>query len=223
MNKPRLLFSFALLFLLSGAVWLWTQRAAQEPRTVQTAGAPTSTATNKTPSGTPSVAPAAKNITSGTPAETVSPTAEKTSELTIVDLLGNPAVNNETAARGLARIVADETRSLDERKEALGHLFNLALGLETELLLPLAKDGRVPDTFRNQILDDSLNRPLTWQADLCLAMLGRKSTRDIETRAREHLAFLVGTDYGTDLAAWNRAVEKARSQWSPAGATAAVR
>ncbi|MBW8782643.1 MAG: hypothetical protein JF599_12275 [Verrucomicrobia bacterium] len=220
MNKPRLLFSFALLFLLLGAVWLWTQRAAHEqPRTVQTAAAPTSP--DKTPASTPSVTPAVKNVAPAAPREAASTTSEKTSAPTIVDLLGNPAVDNETAARGLARIVADETHSLDERKEALAHLFNLASGLETELLLPLAKDGHVPDPFRSQILDDSLNRPLAWQADLCLALLGRKSTRAIETRAREHLAFLVGTDYGADLAAWERAVEKARSQWNPAGATAA--
>lgn len=113
----------------------------------------------------------------------------------------------------LSRIVLDSTRPDAERTEALGHLLNLSAADPSATLRPLLVDARLSDALCGQVLDDSLNSSLTWQADANLAVLSRRKSPAIVARAREHLVFLLEVDHGTDLAQWTSAVVSAKKNW----------
>ncbi len=115
---------------------------------------------------------------------------------------------------GLAGITLDASRSLPERTEALSHLLNLSATDPSLTLLPLITDARLPDSLCNQILDDALNASQAWQADACLAALTHRKDKEIQTKAHEHLTFLVGTDYGDNLAEWAKAVALSKKAWT---------
>jgi hypothetical protein len=122
-------------------------------------------------------------------------------------------LDNLSAANALRSLVQDSTVKLEERAEALAHLLNLSVENETTLLLPLIQSPRLPEAFATTILNDSLNRPLKWQADVCLAIMTKQTGKALQTEAREHLAFLTDEDHGDDLKAWIIAARKAQTKW----------
>lgn len=107
---------------------------------------------------------------------------------------------------GLSRIVLDAARPEDERAEALQHL----LKDSAAALMPLVADPRLTEALVCRILDDALNGSLAWQADLCLALLVRRGENELHGRAREHLAFILGTYHGADPAACVNAIAAAK-------------
>ncbi|MBC8040623.1 MAG: hypothetical protein H7Y06_08785 [Opitutaceae bacterium] len=156
------------------------------------------------------VQPAGFTTTATTPATShnlpVVETKSAASALSISNLIGSPTLDEKTVMSGLARITLETDRSLDERSEALGHLLNLSAEDPAPVLLPLIANRDLPDTLCDRILDDSLNAPPSWQADACLAVLTHRKNKALKTRAHTHLAFLLGSDHGSDLAAWTKAV-----------------
>ncbi len=135
--------------------------------------------------------------------------------LSIGNLVGSPSLDDKTVLSGLAQITLETDRSLDERTEALGHLLNLASEDPSSVLLPLIVNRDLPDTLCDRILDDSLNAPPAWQTDACLAVLTHRKNKALKTRAHDQLVFLLGTDHGTDLAAWTKAVALGKEAPAP--------
>ena len=136
--------------------------------------------------------------------------------LTVGEILSDSSSDDLSAARALGVIVQDASVALADRAEALAHLLNLSANNEGTLLLPLIKSPKLPDAFATTILNDSLNRPLKWQADVCLAVMARPVGKALYTEAREHLAFLTDEDHGDDLKAWVRAAREAQLKWQEA-------
>jgi len=134
----------------------------------------------------------------------------------IDSILTNPDLDNLGAARALAGLVKDDTQSEKLRAEALTHLLNLSIDHEKELLLPLLASAKLPDDFAVTILNDALNRPLTWQAEANLTVLARTTGKELHEQARDHLAFLTDEQHGEDLAAWKKAVAAAQAKWQAA-------
>jgi hypothetical protein len=122
------------------------------------------------------------------------------------DLLSSTSLSDKDVLSGLATIVLDAGRELSERSEAMSHLLNLSVENPRATLLPLIIDARLPDALCEQILDDALNSPTTWQADAYLAALEHRKNQAIQTKAREHLEFLTGADHGDNLSEWTKAV-----------------
>jgi len=132
-------------------------------------------------------------------------------------ILRDTSLDNIASARALGALVQDATLSQEARAEALAHMLNLSVNNEAALLLPLLKSPDLPDSLATTILTDALNRPLVWQADACLAIMARKTGKDLHTQASEHLAFLTDEDHGDDVNAWTLAVRTARAKWEAAG------
>ena len=133
----------------------------------------------------------------------------------VADILADPDEDFLRVARRLARLVADPQAPRESREEALAHTLNLAAGNERDILPALVSDERVPDELAETILDDALNGSLEYQADLYLAALASRKSPEIQTKIREHLAFLTGgEDLGGDPAAWTEAVRNAKKEWA---------
>lgn len=124
-----------------------------------------------------------------------------------------PSHDAPAVVAGLSRLVLDSTRSADERTEAMNHLLNLTAGDPAPALLPLLRDARLGAAECAQILDDSLNGSLVWQAHAHLAVLSHRKTPDAIVRAREHLVFILDVDHGEDLVRWAQAITSARTKW----------
>jgi hypothetical protein len=122
------------------------------------------------------------------------------------DLLSSTSLSDKAVLSGLSEIALDTARGLPERSEAMSHLLNLSIENPGASLLPLIADARLPDALCEQILDDALNSPTTWQADAYLAALQNRKSTALQTKAREHLTFLTGADHGDNLAEWTKAV-----------------
>lgn len=131
----------------------------------------------------------------------------------IDSILTNPDLDNLGAARALAGLVKDDTQSEKLRAEALTHLLNLSIDHEKELLLPLLGSSKLPDDFAVTILNEALNRPLTWQAEACLTVMARTTGKALHEQALDHLAFLTDEQHGEDLGAWKMAVATAQAKW----------
>lgn len=131
----------------------------------------------------------------------------------IDSILTNPDLDNLGAARALAGLVKDDTQSEKLRAEALTHLLNLSIDHEKELLLPLLGSSKLPDDFAVTILNEALNRPLTWQAEACLTVMARTTGKALHEQALDHLAFLTDEQHGEDLGAWKKAVATAQAKW----------
>lgn len=122
-------------------------------------------------------------------------------------------MDNAESAKALGIIVQNMNLAVDIRESALDHMLNLSTDEETNLLLPLLNSDQLPDTLAQTILTDSLNRSLDWQADACLAIMARKTGKELHAWAREHLAFLTDENRGDDLNGWQSAVRSARARW----------
>lgn len=134
---------------------------------------------------------------------------------TIDSILGDDSLEFADAARLLGKIVVNPAYPMSERKEALVHMQNLALGSERELVGPLLKSQDMTDSLASDIFDASFNRSFDWQADVALSLLERGSTgTELRTRAIDHLEFLTDESHGSDLEAWRRVVEKLRPSWT---------
>lgn len=206
-QSKSILLLLALFALLGAGLWCLTRNPSRAGH-VPAAAAP----------ATPlrSAAPVTRIVPSGSlrlprpPAET-----ESASVRSIGTLIGSPSLDEKTVMAGLARISLETDRSLPERTEALGHLLNLASEDPAPVLLPLIDNRRIPDALCDQILDDSLNAAPAWQADAFLAVLAHRKGKDLQTRAHDHLAFLIGADHGDNLAEWTKAVALANATPAP--------
>lgn len=200
----------ALLAALGGVFWLLNRHQPPAGKTTVTANAPA-----------PAIAPATAPITKSTavlaPASPTSPIhVEASDSSSIGSLLADRSLDNKAVMAGLAQITLDSGRNLAERTEAMAHLLNLSVEDPAATLLPLVNNPRLPDSLCNQILDDALNDPFPWQADAYFAALTHRTGKEIQAKAREHLTFLVGTDYGDNLAEWSKAVSIAKEKWDQA-------
>lgn len=197
----------ALGALLGAGLWCLTR---DQPRTVHaSAASPASTLTRP---ATPVI-----RVTPSAPLRLPRPAAatESASVRSIGSLIGSTSLDDKTVMAGLAQITLETDRGLPERTEALGHLLNLAAEDPAPVLLPLIDNRRIPDVLCNQILDDALNAAPAWQAEACLAVLAHRKGPALLTRARDQLSFLIGTDYGDNLAAWTKAVALAKATPAP--------
>ncbi len=134
---------------------------------------------------------------------------------TVGDILEDPSDDYVAVARRLAELVRDTRLPMEERAEALAHTLNLSAGNEAAVLTPLIKDSAVADELAGTILDEALNRPLSFQADLYLEALKERQTEEMQTKIREHLTFLTGgEDLGANPANWTQAIAAAKQQWN---------
>lgn len=133
---------------------------------------------------------------------------------TVGDILAEPDDDYVRVAKKLIVITLDPRASMAEREEALAHALNLSAGNEAEVLTPLVKDANLPDELADTVLSEALNRPLSYQADLYLAALSARKSPEMQTKIREHLAFLVGDeDKGPNPADWAEAIKAAKASW----------
>lgn len=141
--------------------------------------------------------------------------AEASARPTVGDILAAPDEDYVRVAKKLTAITLDPRAPMDEREEALAHALNLSAGNEAEVLTPLVKDANLPDSLADTILAEALNRPLAYQADLYLAALTARKSPEMQTKIREHLAFLIGgEDKGPNPADWAEAIKTAKASWA---------
>ena len=213
-RNSRILLSCLAIAIIAGGLWLVrpTSPKAQQaqplpPGSVKSAPSSTSQTTTSRPPVSDQVMPATVSA----------PPPQRAAAPLIDSILKDQSLDNLGAARALAELVQNPSLSLDGRSEALAHLLNLSVGNETTLLLPLLKSQDLPDPLASTILSDSLNSPLTWQADACLAVMARKAGKELHTQASDHLEFLTGEEHGDDVNAWTIAVRDTRAKWDAAG------
>lgn len=206
--------AIALLLLLLGALW-WLQQARRVTTPASSAPRADRIARHTAPSATPAAPSTSPTDDDRRPSPAVNIPPATPAAPSIEGLLSDPSLHDQTILTGLARITLDAARPPAERTEALGHLLNLSADEPASALLPLVADRRLPENLCNQILDDSLNAPLAWQADVHLAVLTHRKDTETKTKAREHLTFLLDADHGDNLAAWTQAVAEARATWTP--------
>lgn len=215
----------ALAVTAIGLGWWWleqTTRPAPDapPATVAKTAAPTETAPPQTfiatapdalvPGAEPFIPPADASLAE-VPAETP-PTPPGVPS--VGDILAIPGDDYVKIAKQLGALALDSRATHDERVEALAHALNLSAGNEAEVLTPLVKDPRLPDELADTILSEALNRPLSYQADLYLEALAARTAPAMQTRIREHLAFLTnGPDRGPNPIAWKEPVLIAKKGW----------
>lgn len=133
---------------------------------------------------------------------------------TVGDILELQTDDYVFLANRLASLVRDSRLPMEERSEALAHAMNLSAGNEAAVLTPLVKDPAVTDELAEAILDESLNRPLAYQADLYLEALKDRTSPGMQTKIREHLAFLTGgEDLGPDPKKWAPLLAAAKKEW----------
>ena len=197
----------ALVALLGTGLWCFTR---DQPRAIHTPVAAPTTIRTRPAAPVTRVVPSVSLRLPRPATET-----ESASVRSIGSLLGSTALDDKAVMAGLARITLETDRSLPERTEALGHLLNLAAEDPAPVLLPLIDNRRIPDALCNQILDDALNAAPAWQADACLAVLAHRTGTALQSRAHDQLTFLIGTDYGDNLAAWTKAVALAKATPAP--------
>ena len=211
MNKPRLFLSLIIsLFLIGVSLLLWPGHRNTVPSVV--AYPPVSHA-ERTPKLAGSGKPA-QAVAFPVPAQKI--IAGKSDSLAIGSLLADSSLDNKAVITGLAAMTLETGRSLEERTEAMGHLLDLSVEDPSPVLLPLVSDTRLPDVLCDQILDDALNGSLSWQADASLAALTHRDGKEIQTKAREHLVFLMGTDHGENIAEWSKAIALSKEKWAQA-------
>jgi hypothetical protein len=151
---------------------------------------------------------------SGSFADDPLPAVTENSLPTVGEILAEPDENYVRVAKKLTAITLDPGAPMEEREEALAHALNLSAGNEAEVLTPLVKDPALPDALADTVLAEALNRPLSYQADLYLAALAARKSPEMQTKIREHLAFLTGgEDLGPDPAQWLPAIKAAKAEW----------
>jgi hypothetical protein len=212
-RNSRLLLSCLTIAIIAGGIWLvWPTPPKGEQ------GQPHPASSGKS-------APRSTSQTTSRPKDSVpiatatesAPAPQRAAAPLIDSILKDQSLDNLGAARALAAVVQDSALSLDGRAEALAHLLNLSVGNESTLLLPLLKSPNLPDQLASTILSDALNSPLTWQADACLAVMARKTGKELHAQASEHLEFLTGEEHGDDVNAWTIAVRDTRAKWDAEG------
>ncbi len=133
---------------------------------------------------------------------------------TVGDILAEPDEDYVRVAKKLASIALNPRAPMVEREEALAHTINLSAGNEAEVLTPMVKDPNLPDELAETILAEALNRPLAYQADLYLVALAERKDPELQTKIREHLAFLTGgDDKGANPADWIEPLKAAKAEW----------
>lgn len=140
--------------------------------------------------------------------------AEAGSLPTVGDILAEPDEDYVRVAKKLSAIALNSQVPMAEREEALAHTLNLSAGNEAEVLTPLVKNPALPDELAETVLSEALNRSLAYQADLYLAALATRKSPEMQTKIREHLAFLTGgEDKGGNPADWAEPIKAAKASW----------
>jgi hypothetical protein len=220
-KKKHWILAAAGLALLSASYW-WFETATR-PQPAQGPDTGVISPVVVPPSSTPtSLADAASSATNVEPSESGQTSAgEGQSQAsnsygpTVGDILSEPDDNYVRVAKKLAAITLNPRAPMVEREEALAHALNLSAGNEQEVLTPLIKDPNLPDELADTILAEALNRPLAYQADLYLIALAERKSPELQTKIREHLAFLTGgEDKGANPADWAEPIKAARAEWA---------
>ncbi len=212
--KPSRLFIVSLILLALLAAGLRLKHNAHD---VATSPSPATSASRSTApaSSIPASVTSPKNTSPAHPSDRPAVTAPvATVGVSTDDILSDPKLDDKGVRAGLAAITLDTDRSLTERTQAMSHLLNLSAEEPAATLLPLVTDARLPDSLCNQVLDDALNAPLAWQADVSLAVLTHRQSKDLQAKAHEHLTFLIGTDYGNTPAEWTKAIATPKQTWA---------
>jgi len=145
------------------------------------------------------------------PADT---TATADDQVSVDAILLDTSLDIPTAAIALRDMARNTSVKEEERIDALLHMLNLSEDDDNALAMSLLESPRLPDALTEKIMDDALNRPFGWQADVCLAVLSKPHGKELQTRAVEHLEFLTDETHGGDLKAWKLAVDKHRLVWA---------
>ncbi len=216
-RNSLLLTSCLVIALLAGGLWFFRPAATQSPPDkVPPASSPKVIHPSVVKVALPLAPP--DHVAASDPAGGTASSPRDASAAAAIDaILRDTSLDNVASARALGALVQDATLSQEARAEALAHMLNLSVNNESTLLLPLLKSPDLPDSLAGTILTDALNRPLVWQADACLAIMARKTGKELHTQASEHLAFLTDEDHGDDVNAWTLAVRTARAKWEAAG------
>jgi hypothetical protein len=205
--------------IVSLGTWRWLERSTRPPETPPPGVSVTKTL--PTPSQSAPVVlpePSAPAPASSTAASVETPVPLAPSPAagrpTVSDILSEPGDDLVKVAKKLAALVADPSLPLADRTEALAHTLNLSAGNEAEVLTPLVKDSKLPDSLTGTILDEALNRPLSYQADLYLTALTTHKSPEMQQKIREHLKFLTnGEDLGSNPTAWEAPLKEAKKSW----------
>jgi len=214
-RNSRITLSCVAIAVIAGGLWFfWPVSSKKQP---DPAPKTSSQKTAPHPSGQP-VLPSKASIQAGTSVASIPDPQREAQSASIDSILRNQSLDNIGAARALGALVQDSSLGMDARAEALAHMLNLSVGNETALLLPLLQSPTLPDSLASTILSDALNSPLSWQADACLAVMARKTGKELHAQAGDHLAFLTGEDHGDDLNAWALAVHQAQAKWQATAA-----
>lgn len=144
------------------------------------------------------------------------PDTAKLIQPAIADLLTDGSLKDSEVRSGLTKIALDNARKFEERNEAVSHLLNLTTDEDEAELLVLVRDPLLGNEFARRVFEDAFNRPHSFQADLCLALMNRKDAESLVIAAREHLLFLLGPDVdaASNAAALKTAVATAKKQWA---------
>lgn len=148
------------------------------------------------------------------PADTTSTVDDQVS---VDAILLDTSLDIPTAATALRDMARNTSVKEEERIDALLHMLNLSEDDDNALAMSLLESPRLPDALTEKIMDDALNRPFGWQADVCLGVLAQAHGKELQARALEHLAFLTDENHGNDLKAWKLAVDKHRPVWTEDG------
>ncbi len=128
-------------------------------------------------------------------------------------LIGNTALNDAELVRRLSVVILNESSPATSRSEALTHLLNLTTEEDESILFTLASSPKLSEDLGDDLFKDSLNRPLSTQAELSLVFLTRKE-ESLRKEAREHLVFLLDQDLGDKPEDWRGAVNTAKQRWA---------
>lgn len=144
------------------------------------------------------------------------PDTAKLIQPAIADLLTDGSLKDAEVRSGLTKISLDNTRKVEDRNEAVSHLLNLTTEEDEAELLVLVRDPLLSNELARRVFEDAFNRPHSFQADLCLALMNRKDAESLAIAAREHLLFLLGpaVDAASNAVALKAAVDAAKKRWA---------
>ena len=129
-------------------------------------------------------------------------------------LLGDDSVSTDEAAEGLLYLAADPKAPAQVRADALEHALNLTndenFNQVGEILS--SQEAIIPEPLLQTVLDDSYNRKHITQVDTSMRVLRGEYSEEITEEAIELLEFHTDEQHGSDIEAWQQAVEIYRQQ-----------
>jgi len=130
------------------------------------------------------------------------------------ELLGDDSVTNEEAAVGLVDLAADPEAPIDVRSEALEHALNLTSDKNFDQVSAIlsSQEAIIPETLLQTVLNDSYNRKHITQVDTSMRILRGEYSEEITEEAIELLEFHTDEQHGSDVEAWQQAVDRYRQR-----------